>query len=220
MRNSLALAVAMACLALPGHAGASMIALQGHAPVDVENVLFNVPGLLDSGLVVTGATSDSGVLFRFTEDSSPLETPSAGQARVAAAGGASFDWLNVMADDPFTRFLAFEANVQLSSPATIRVSASGTSTTTMDFAGGSGENRFAVTTDGDDSISWVLIQTLGGNAIADVRQVRVGIAGSGAGAGDPREAPIPNPEPGTLLLLSTGLFVAARHVRSRRASNS
>jgi hypothetical protein len=187
-----------------------MIAFEGHASGDVDNVLFNVTGLIDSGLTVTGLTSGSELTFSFTEDSAPLATPSAGQARVAGLDGATFNWLKVMPNDPLTQFFEFEANVNLSVPAAIRITAFGSSSASYDFVGGNGENRFAVTADGGDWISWVLIQTVD-DSIADLRQIRIGSASA-----EPQvQAVIATPEPGTLIMLATGLFALARRARRK-----
>lgn len=215
MKNGrLVLAVVVVCALLPSRAKASMIAFEGHAPGELNNILFNEAGLIDSGLTVTGITADSAMIVSFIEDSTSLATPSAGQARVAGEDGATFDWLTVMPIDPLAQFLQFEANVNLSGPATVQITAFGSTTSMLNFVGSNGENRFAVTADAGDWISWILIQTPGGNFMSDVRQIRFGTAGSDAPVG----ALMTTPEPGTLIMLATGLFAVARQIRRRRTA--
>jgi hypothetical protein len=210
MRISLAAAVLSLCVLLPAPVAASMIAIEGHASGDVDNVLFNQASLIDSGLTVTGIVS--GITLDFTENTTPLSTPSSGQARVAGLNDATFDWLRIMPSDPLARFLRFEANVKLTGPATIRITGSGSSTALLEFQGSNGENRVAVVADGDDWISWVLIQTTGGDFISDVRQVRISSSLSNEG---PVDSLVATPEPGTLIMLATGLFGVAHQARRR-----
>jgi len=68
---------------------------------------------------------------------------------------------------------------------------------------------------GGHSISSVLIHIPGGNFITDVRQNRVGTTANADDAGTNPQALVSAPEPGTLVMLATGLFALARHARRR-----
>ena len=201
--------VLVACL-LPGSATAGLIAFQGLAPGDLEHVLFNQAGLVDSGLTVTGNTDVSGLGVSFVENSTALATPSAGQARVAGQNGVAFDWVTFFPNDPLFRFYQFEANVNVTSATRLRITALGSSPTVLDFTGGNGQNRFGFAASGDDYLSAIVIQSLDGDLIQDVRQVRIGTI---APMRETTEQLIANPEPGTLIMFGTGLFGLAYALR-------
>jgi hypothetical protein len=123
---------------------------------------------------------------------------------VSASGSEGlFDSLLVQTVDPLLAFLLFEANVIVSGAPLLRITAMGSETVTFSFVAGPGQNRFGfVATNPDDFISSVLIQSLGGDAIADVRQVRIGSFTSSNSV----QPLVATPEPGALILLGTGLF--------------
>ena len=199
------IAVAVSIVAAPLPARASLILITDNISGDIENILFNEVGLVGTGLTVTGITTDSDLLVSFTEDSEAVTTPSGGQARVSGSGsGSLFDALLFQALDPLTVFLLFEANVNVTGTPVLRITATGSETVTFTLAAGNGQNRFGIVAeDSDDFISSVLIQTLGGDAIEDVRQVRVG----GLGRPDEEVEPLLSaPEPGALVLFGTGLL--------------
>jgi hypothetical protein len=179
--------------------------ITGNIAGDLENILFNEAGLIGTGLTVTGITNDSDVIVSFTEDSEVVTTPSGGQARVSATvANGLFDSLLFQPDDPLMLFLLFEANVNVAGSPMLRITATGSETVTFDLAAGNGQNRFGIVAENsDDFISSVLIQSLAGDAISDVRQVRVG------GLGLPAEEIEPllsAPEPSALVLFGTSLL--------------
>ena len=137
-----------------------------------------------------------------------LTTPASGQARVAGANGAGFDWLKLMPHDPLSNFYRLEANVNLSGATKLRVTALGSSTAVLDFMGGNGENRFGVYADAHDFLRGVLIQSIDGDFISDIRQVRIGFDPALSVVGnDSSSGPlVANPEPGALILFGTGVL--------------
>ena len=200
---------------LAAQAHAALIPITGNVSGALENVLFNEAGLIGSGLTVTCITNQSDLLVSFTEDSETLTTPSAGQARVSASSGL-FDSVLFQSLDSRLVFLLFEANVNVTGEPTLRITATGSETLTFDLPAGNGENRFGIVAqNSSDFISSVLIQSLGADAISDVRQVRVGGLGLPGGSVTPIGL-VSAPEPGALILFGTGLLgVAVWTVRRR-----
>lgn len=89
------LAAVSALSLMAGSAHADIIFALGNNPQQQseENILFNGPGTISSGQIVTGRTNQSNVLVAF-QSNETLVTPPAGQARVDAEDG-SWNYLSV-----------------------------------------------------------------------------------------------------------------------------
>lgn len=203
------------CAAPPAQAG--LILITGSVSGEVENILFNEAGLIGTGVTVNGITQESDALVSFTEDSEAVTTPSGGQARVSGIGDDGlFDSLLFQAVDPLTVFLLFEANLNVTGGPMLLITATGSETVTFNLAAGNGQNRFGIVAEnGDDFISSVLIQSLAGDAIADIRQVRVGGIGLSPDQINDVEPLVSAPEPGALVLLGSGLLGMAWVIRRK-----
>lgn len=197
-----------------------------------ENLLFNESWLVDNATTVQGATNQTDTLYNISSDE-VLVTPSTGQARVIGADG-SFDLFFLRAANPNGFFAEFEANLQIAAntggTATVVAcnqfgtfagsspfSASGPTADggpceSFTFNLGNGENFFVLSTSDGQLLRGVRVETTD-NAFVDVRQIRIG--GSQLGSDQP-VTPAAVPEPGSLILLGSGLLAAARAYRQRR----
>ena len=201
-----------------------------------EILLFNEPGLLDDAMTIQGITNTTDTLYDISSDE-VLVTPSGGQARFEGADGTvDLFYLEATNDNGF--FADFEANLM------IATNTGGTATVTAcnqfgSFGGSptftasgpfgnnqpceqfsfnltNGENFFVLTVSDIQLLSGVRVETTN-NAFLDVRQIRIG--GSQIGTDRP-VTPAAVPEPGSLLLLGSGLLAGARAFRKRRNSNA
>jgi len=197
-----------------------------------EILLFNEPGLLDDAALIQGITNTTDTLYNISSNE-VLVTPSGGQARFEAQdGGLNLFYLE--ATNPNGFFADFEANLMIETntggtATVVACNQFGTFGGTPNFTPsgptgdglpcesftfnlGNGENFFVLTVADIQLLSGVRVETTN-NAFVDVRQIRIG--GSQIGADRP-VTPAAVPEPGSLLLLGSGLLAGARAFRKRR----
>lgn len=168
-----------------------------------ENLLFNGPGLISSGTTVTGRTNQTSRILEIMS-TVPLVTPSAGQARVAANDTAFTSVMLIPDHTAQYSFTELEFNVNKLNSATglfhlevLDLLDDLHSSPNVTLNGiDNGNNWFSVqATDGQGIKKANLIAD--DQIIEDIRQIRIG--------GIPPPTPGPIPEPGTLLLIGSGL---------------
>ncbi len=210
-RTMLALAafVALGFAATP--ARADIVITQGPTSAADENIQFNDPGQISSGLFVTGRTNQTDTRFRFSSNENII-TPAGGQARIEASDGA-FSTLRI---EPFNTGiffteLDFNVNANTNGMVTITATENNGMMTAMTFSVASGgENFFQVLAINNQLIRSVTISSTS-QIFQDIRQIRVGGVTTSNN---------PIPEPTTMLLLGTGLAGIAGVVRRRRANQA
>ena len=161
-----------------------------HPQVD-ENVQFNDPGLLGSGPLVQGDTNMTSTIIDFYGAGEDLTTPSAGAARIEAVDGGLTDLtMSVHPGQAYGSFTSIILNLNASADGQVLLKANDGKN---DFSAlfnidKNGQNFFTIT-----AINGQTIQTFGLTStvdLADVRQVRVGLA--------------PVPEPASMAALGLG----------------
>jgi hypothetical protein len=210
MRNS-SFGVAL-LLASAFMAQADIIIVEGNNPQDDENIVFNRPGTDRTGNPVIGAGNQTEFLFQFNS-STTLNAPSQGQARVEG----DFDDIALSMLDPDFGFTSAIFNLNATQPGTVTINVNWVSPITSSTTSGQfsynlnnqnnpneGQNFFTITAENQQVISSIEILT--SNALADIRQVRIGgvtdLANPGQGGGEV-------PEPMTVSLFGAGLGVIA-----------
>jgi hypothetical protein len=235
MRQSIVRAVLVAGLITAGaiEAGADIsFSLNQGSIQPNENLLFGGLSLLDNATTVQGATNETSTIYNISSNE-VLVTPTSGQARIAAADGL-FDLLFLRTADPEGFFTEFEANLiahDTGGTATVVACnqlggfadsppfsatgaiAEGGPCESFTLALANGENFFVLTTSEGDLLRGVRVETTN-NAFVDMRQIRIG----GSQVGTNAVTPAAVPEPGTLILLSSGLIVGARAFHKWRRS--
>jgi hypothetical protein len=177
-----------------------------------ENLLFNDPNLVMTGLTVQGVTNNTATLIDITGQETLVAD--GGQARVLTNDNG-FQWLLIEPDAVGTLFSEFEANLILYSPpgpppsgtVTVWVTNNFGVTEHDSYTVGAGQNFFSLLAIDPQLIRSILItSTLD---LSNIRQIRLG------GIQTPENPPTV-PEPATMALFGFGLVLAGRRLRARR----
>ena len=175
---------------------------------DVQNVLFNEPGLIATGFTVQGVLNQTNEIVDFT-GLETLTTPPGGQARVVAVDG-SLNYLNIMMHDTTAGFGKIQFNIDALVSGVVNLTFADQDGTLFSWSptvGEHGANWFtAIASDGEVIASATIASNFGAFiGISDVQQVRLG-PGTGSN---------PVPEPATMLLLGFGLMGTAAFGRKK-----
>ncbi len=193
--------LALATLGAAAHADIIFIEGGGGIPV-VETVQFNDPGLILSGLRVTGAGNTTGAIVEFYDAGETLQAVAAGAARVSGFDG-NFTNLSVGLEDPMLAFTGIEFNLIAEADGMVTLTGHSTkgATAMETFAiSGNGNNRYSVIATVPDYIDYVEIAST--VQIEDIRQINF-------------NAVQVVPEPGTFLAIGTGALLLAARRRKR-----
>lgn len=189
---------------------------------NTDNVLFNNPNLVHSGLVVQGDFNGSGAghIVNFTSASGSGNLGVSGGQAVLIGGAGNTPYTNVTVqlanDATFTKLiLNIDVTNGLQPPTQVQF------TVNYTLSGGqifnqvftvdtNGQNFFGILAADGAVINSVTIQALGNTTFAEINQWRLG------GFSTPQNEV---PEPATLLLLGTGLAGTASALRRRYSKN-
>ena len=212
LKRSLTAATIVFALSLCDGATAALI-VSGNVPEpEEENILFNEPGLISTGVTIQGITNQTDVVVNFTGDGEVLTTPAQGQARIEAVVG-SFDFLPIQLAPPGGIFgdVILNLNAEADGFVTFTVDeGSGPILYPTVFSiDGGGQNFFTATSDlGFRSISFKTFGAVSAVGLDDVRQIRLSLVRPTA----------PVPEVASIAAWAIGIGMGALvHCRSSRA---
>jgi len=188
--------VALLILGMTAQSNATIIIYQSPGPVQPEeSLLLGGSGLITDGMTVQGLTSLTTQVLNITGNEWLTTASSGGQVWVEAEEGnfssVTFDAEN---DLPFT---LFEVSIDVAGRPLITVSAAGL---VSSFTGRPGQNFFGIEATDGDLIDSITISTAG-QSIEDVKHIRIG----GFSDFGTMSEVAAVPEPGSLLLLGTGV---------------
>jgi hypothetical protein len=177
-----------------------------------ENLLFNDPSLVMTGLTVEGITNTTATLIDITGQETLVAD--GGQARVMTNDNG-FQWLLIEPETAGTLFSEFEANLLLYSPpgpplsgtVTVQVTNNFGAIETGSYTVGAGQNFFGLLAINDQLIRSILITST--RDLSNIRQIRLG------GIETPGTPPPTVPEPATMALFGFGLLLGGRRLRAR-----
>jgi hypothetical protein len=163
----------LSVVAIPSAFGVISIS-PGNTPQTDENVQFNEPGLVGTGMVVEGITNQTDIVVTFTGNEE-LTTPAAGQARIEATDGSlNFLRVEIVGGSFSSLILNIDANANGNVTFTMDELGPGAPETSTQSLTGSGNNFFTITsTVGFSFISFTTSIPVAVE-VSDVSQIRIG----------------------------------------------
>jgi hypothetical protein len=178
MFRSLTVSALLCVIGLYNSSASAAVIVPGNIPEPgEENILFNQPGLISTGVTIQGITNQTAVVVNFTGDGEIITTPAQGQARIEAVDG-SLDFLSIRLAPPGGTFGDIILN--------LNAEADGFVTFTVDEGSGpvlfptvfnidaGGQNFFTATSAlGFLSFSFQTSGAVSAVGLDDVRQIRI-----------------------------------------------
>jgi len=211
---------------IPASADLMLTAGAGGGNAGTDNVLFNCSGAISGpATTVQGCLNNSNsTLVNFTSDGTVnLVTPAMGAARIEGENSAGFSAIEIALDDTTLGFSKLIFNLDAAANGTATFLAIDQFGNPFDFSFdlvGSGQNFFTLDSANNQvAVSFKLVSTVPIKNISDLEQVRLGPTErctQDCTATTATQATEQVPEPSTMFLLGSGLFVLARAARKTR----